>query len=238
MIKTIQSNNSVIWFDDQLLEHPPEQIFDIRYWQAQNRVIGSATGRGTTWFVDTGRLPAAFRHYRRGGLFGKVVQDSYWFSGWEKTRSFMEMMLLSELIEAGVNVPKPIAARAVKSGTTYKADLLSEKVADATDLVDILSGESISADLYRKVGYQIAIMHQAGVNHTDLNIHNILIDKCEDVWLIDFDKCGYGKGSYWKQSNLDRLKRSFVKELNKRQIHWQEEDFNILLEGYNGYSTK
>ena len=150
----------------------------------------------------------------------------------------MEMMLLSELIEAGVNVPKPIAARAVKSGTTYKADLLSEKVADATDLVDILSGESISADLYRKVGYQIAIMHQAGVNHTDLNIHNILIDKCEDVWLIDFDKCGYGKGSYWKQSNLDRLKRSFVKELNKRQIHWQEEDFNILLEGYNGYSTK
>lgn len=129
MIKTIQSNNSVIWFDDQLLEHPPEQIFDIRYWQAQNRVIGSATGRGTTWFVDTGHLPAAFRHYRRGGLFGKVIQDSYWFSGWEKTRSFMEMMLLSELIEAGVNVPKPIATTlASKRKPTQKARQTSASI--------------------------------------------------------------------------------------------------------------
>ena len=238
MIKKIHSSNSVIWFDDQLLDHPPELVFGIEYWKSRDKVIGSATGRGTTWFVDAGKLPAALRHYRRGGLFGKVVHDSYWFSGWENTRSFMEMMLLNELIAAGVNVPKPIAAKAVKSGTTYTADLLSEKVADATDLVDILSGESISADLYRKIGYQIAIMHHAGVNHTDLNIHNILIDKYGNVWIIDFDKCGYGKGSSWKQSNLERLKRSFVKELNKRQIHWQEEDFNTLLEGYNDYSAK
>jgi len=238
MIKTIRTNNSMIWFDDQLLVHPPEQIFDIRYWQDRKRVMGSATGRGTTWFVDTGNLPAALRHYRRGGLFGKVVHDSYWFSGWENTRSFMEMQLLNDLIEAGVNVPKPIAARVVKSVITYRADLLSEKISDAIDLVDILLIGSISAELYQKVGYQIAIMHHAGVNHTDLNIHNILIDKHEDVWIIDFDKCGYGKGSSWKQSNLERLKRSFVKELKKRQIHWQEQDFNTLLEGYSDYSVK
>lgn len=117
MIKKIHSRNSVIWFDEQLLEHPPELVFDIEYWQGQESVIGSATGRGTTWFVDTGKLPAALRHYRRGGLFGKLIEDSYWFGGWDKTRCYLEMQLLSELIEAGVNVPKPIAARAVKTGS-------------------------------------------------------------------------------------------------------------------------
>ncbi|MGR5557280.1 3-deoxy-D-manno-octulosonic acid kinase [Vibrio fortis] len=238
MIKKIHASNSVIWFDEQLLDHPPESVFDIEYWQGQDRIIGSATGRGTTWFVDTGKLPAALRHYRRGGLFGKLVQDSYWFSGWDKTRSFMEMQLLNDLIEADVNVPKPIAARATKTGLSYRADLLSEKIAGATDLVDILTTTSVSADLYREIGHQIAKMHSVGVNHTDLNIHNILIDKHDRIWIIDFDKCGYGKGSSWKQSNLDRLKRSFFKELNKRQIHWQEEEFEALLAGYNDYSAK
>ena len=238
MMKTIRTNNSMIWFDDQLSAHPPEQIFDIRYWQDRKRVIGSATGRGTTWFVDTGNLPAALRHYRRGGLFGKLVQDSYWFNGWDKTRSCLEMMLLNDLIKAGVNVPKPIAARAVKTGLTYRADLLSEKIADATDLVGILSSHSISSNGHRDIGHQIAKMHHAGVNHTDLNIHNILVDKQHKVWLIDFDKCGYGEGSTWKQSNLDRLKRSFVKERHKRQINWQKQDFDALLAGYNDYFAK
>jgi 3-deoxy-D-manno-octulosonic acid kinase len=238
MIKKIHSNNSVIWFDDQLLAHPPELVFDIEYWQGKESVLGSATGRGTTWFVDTGKLPAALRHYRRGGLFGKLVQDSYWFSGWDKTRSYMEMHLLTDLIKAGVNVPNPIAARVVKSGLTYRADLLSEKIADARDLVDVLTAHSISAELYREIGREIAKMHSVGVNHTDLNIHNILIDKRERVWIIDFDKCGYGKGSFWRQSNLDRLKRSFFKELNKRQINWQEQEFDALLAGYNDYFAK
>ena len=46
------------------------------------------------------------------------------------------------------------------------------------------------------------------------------------------------KGAAWKQSNLDRLKRSFIKELNKRQIHWQEDEFEMLLAGYNDYFAK
>ncbi len=32
-------------------------------------------------------------------------------------------------------------------------------------------------------------MHDAQVNHTDLNIQNILIDEQEKVWFIVFDKC-------------------------------------------------
>lgn len=76
-------------------------------------------------------------------------------------------------------------------------------------------------------------MHDLQVNHTDLNIHNILVDNNSVVWLIDFDKCGVKEGDSWKESNLSRLKRSFYKEKNKRDICWQESDFEQLLIGYH-----
>ncbi|KOO12245.1 3-deoxy-D-manno-octulosonic acid kinase, partial [Vibrio xuii] len=106
-------------------------------------------------------------------------------------------------------VPRPIAARAIKSGISYRADLLSEKVPNARDLVSILEERPLDAAVYRKIGDEIRKMHHAQVNHTDLNIHNILLDNNEQVWLIDFDKCYQQSGDAWKQDNWDRLKRSF-----------------------------
>ncbi|ANQ25195.1 3-deoxy-D-manno-octulosonic acid kinase [Vibrio natriegens] len=233
MIQQYQDNNQVIWFDDEFITNPSQPIFDPEYWQSVNKIVGSATGRGTTWFVQLDTMQAALRHYRRGGLLGKLVKDQYWFSGWDKTRSAEEFQLLLTLIKAGVNVPRPIAARVVKSGLTYQADLLSERIPNARDLVSILQERSLSEDMYKKIGQEIAKMHNAGVNHTDLNIHNILIDERDKVWIIDFDKCRLEISGDWKQQNLDRLLRSFNKELSKRQIIWQESDFGHLQDGYD-----
>ncbi|KFI09613.1 3-deoxy-D-manno-octulosonic acid kinase [Vibrio coralliilyticus] len=227
-MKTVQLDNQTIWYDETLLKEDPQQVFDAEFWQNAGKVIGSAQGRGTTWFVQTETIEAALRHYRRGGLFGKLVEDSYLFSSWERTRSYQEFQLLNSLIEAGVNVPRPIAARAVKSGVTYKADLLSEKIPNARDLVSILMEKPLPAEMYQKIGYEIRKMHDAQVNHTDLNIHNILIDEHDKVWIIDFDKCFQQSGNGWKQSNLDRLKRSFEKEVGKCGIHWKLDDFQHL----------
>jgi len=235
MIKCYQSHNQIVWYDEQLLLEPPEQAFNIDFWQQQNAVVGSAQGRGTTWFVQTQKSQAALRHYRRGGLFGKLISDSYWFSCWGKTRSYAEFLLLKQLADSGVNVPKPIAARATKSGITYKADLLSEKIANAEDLVGILQKEALPPETYYAIGTEIAKMHKAQVNHTDLNIHNILLDREGKVWIIDFDKCYQQQGTDWQQSNLDRLLRSFFKEKNKRSIQWDETHFGHLIDGYKKY---
>lgn len=227
-MKTVHNNKQMVWYDEELLAEDPMQVFEPEYWQQQDKVIGSAQGRGTTWFVQTEKLPAALRHYRRGGLFGKLVEDSYLFSNWEQTRSYQEFTLLNTLIEAGVNVPRPIAARAVKKGFTYRADLLSEKIPNARDLVLILVEQPLPAEMYQKIGQEIKKMHDAQVNHTDLNIHNILIDDQEKVWIIDFDKCFQQQGDDWKQNNLDRLKRSFEKEVSKRQIHWTNDQWALI----------
>ncbi|GEA51308.1 3-deoxy-D-manno-octulosonic acid kinase [Vibrio inusitatus NBRC 102082] len=232
-METLRSNTEVIWFEQNLLNMPPEMCFEAPYWLVQNKVVGSAKGRGTTWFVQLEGLQGALRHYRRGGLFGKLIKDQYWFSGWENTRSFQEFALLRHLREKGVNVPRPIAARAKKLGPFYIADLLSERIPNAQDLVAKLQNTSLSRDIYRAIGQQIKQLHQAQVNHTDLNIHNILLDEDNTVWIIDFDKCAQQKGDDWKDSNLARLKRSFLKEVERFGIHWNEDEWEYLLGGYN-----
>ncbi|WP_375321554.1 3-deoxy-D-manno-octulosonic acid kinase [Aliivibrio logei] len=224
-----QTKKQTIWYDDSILAAPPEQCCEPEYWQQKNKVIGSAQGRGTTWFVALDKMDAALRHYRRGGLFGKLIKDHYIFTGWENTRSYQEFQLLNTLIESGVNVPKPIAARSVKRTFCYQADLLSQKIPNARDLVAILQEKSLPKEIYQKIGNEIRKMHATQVNHTDLNIHNILIDDNDKIWIIDFDKCYQQKGDKWKQNNWNRLKRSFIKEVNKRDICWKEEEWTYLL---------
>jgi 3-deoxy-D-manno-octulosonic acid kinase len=233
VVQELSIKNQKIWFDEELLSVDPTSCFDPNYWHSENNIIGSATGRGTTWFVKLESVKGALRHYRRGGLFGKLVSDNYLFSSWEKTRSFQEFNLLKHLQREGVNVPKPIAARAVKTGLTYRADILSELVPHASDLVDILMVRELSEQEYLTIGKQIRAMHDAGVNHTDLNIHNLLLDDKGLVWIIDFDKCALGATETTKQANLERLLRSFEKERIKRSIRWNKKSWQVILNGYS-----
>lgn len=232
-IRNITLSDQHIWYDAELLSSPPEYSFDPDFWQRSGSITGSAQGRGTTWFVQLDTCQGALRHYRRGGLFGKLVSDHYLFTGWHSTRSAQEFELLRHLAEAGVNVPRPIAARAQRSGLTYQADILVEKVPAASDLVDVLQKQALSADMYQAIGRMIRAMHNAGVNHTDLNIHNILLDNAGKVWLIDFDKCARQAGESWKEANLNRLLRSFNKEQQRFSIQWQPEQWSALLQGYS-----
>ncbi len=232
MLKEINQNKVHIVYDDSLINEINENCFNVDYWQAKHKTIGSAIGRGTTWFVQLDKLQGALRHYRRGGLLGKIITDHYIFIGKQKTRSIQEFYLLNKLHNAGVNVPRPIAARVVKRTFFYQADLLSEKIPNANDLVNILQKTPLSEFEYQKIGQQIKKMHNAQVDHSDLNIHNILLDKQGKVWIIDFDKCYQRSGDTWKQTNLDRLLRSFKKEQLKRTLSWQESDFDALKIGY------
>ncbi len=233
MVKILQKNRVYIVYDDGLINECVEGCFFAEYWQQQGKIIGSAQGRGTTWFIQLDKLQGALRHYRRGGLFGKIISDHYLFTGWQKTRSLQEFYLLDKLNHAGVNVPKPIAARVKKGIFSYQADLLSEKIPDAQDLVDILQTRALSKPEYQAIGSQIKKMHHAQVNHSDLNIHNILLDKAGKIWLIDFDKCSQQSGDNWQAANLARLLRSFNKELKKRAIKWNENEWQYLMQGYS-----
>jgi len=245
MLKTIKNQSGYYIYDEDLI-NDVTCCFDASYWEEKNKIIGSAQGRGTTWFkiigsaqgrgttwfVQLESMQGALRHYRRGGLFGKIISDEYLFTGYEQTRSIQEFKLLTHLRKQDVNVPKPIAAKAKRHGLIYRADILSEKIPNATDLVDLLIAKKLTELEYQAIGQEVKKLHQAQVNHTDLNIHNILLDKQGKVWIIDFDKCAEKSGDDWKEENLSRLLRSFRKEVKKRAIHWDEDEWQYLLTGY------
>ena len=224
--------NAHIWFDPAFLTEDVAQSFSPSFWQEKNAVTGSAQGRGTTWFVQTPTGSVALRHYCRGGLIGKWIKETYFFTGWEGTRSYKEFVLLRYLREKGVSVPRPIGARVVRQFFLYKADLLIEKIEGASDLLDVLRSGPLTMRQYQQIGKLIRKLHDVGVCHSDLNIHNIMLDDKGEFWLIDFDKSGLRSGKGWKKANLERLHRSFRKEKKQCDIFWREMDWHSILRGY------
>lgn len=228
--QTINSNS--ILFDAEHFFDVTPQMFTGDYWQTKNAITGQAEGRGTTYFFKYNHNEYVLRHYRRGGLIGKVLSDQYLYTGIEQSRAWQEFKLLQHMRKLGLACPKPVAARVVRSGFYYQADIISTKIPQARDLYQILLKDRIAIEILQKIGVTIAEFHRQKIYHHDLNIHNIMLDKSQKVWLIDFDKCAIRNGNDWKEANMKRLKRSFEKEQRLDNIYWNESDWQILLSAY------
>lgn len=239
MLELQQDNQFFIFnFDHTVTDQT--LFFDPQFWQKNNRTLGSAQGRGTTYFLRTEDLfgvNTALRHYYRGGLWGKVNRDRYQFTSLTTTRSFAEFHLLHRLQQAGLSVPKPIGAKVEKTSFSgYRADILTQKIENAHDLTAILQKRTLPEQIWIQIGAMIAKLHQLQICHTDLNAHNILLQQTDETmqcWLIDFDKCGEKTGNSWKAKNLMRLQRSFLKEVKRMNIQFNNKNWQQLMDGYS-----
>ena len=240
-LETFKDGNTCCLFNRNEIEDFTPEMLSAKYWQKNNAITGSAQGRGTTWFLqykqknNTQPKDWVLRHYYRGGLIGKIVNDSYFFTSLKHTRADREFSLLAHMQTLTLPAPKPIAYRVIRHGLLYRADLLSSRIENAQDLVAILTKKSINDDLWFSIGETIRRFHSQGVYHHDLNAHNILIDDKNKVWLIDFDQGELrAVNSSWQQNNMQRLLRSFHKEQNKSpNFNWHENHWDALLSGYN-----
>jgi 3-deoxy-D-manno-octulosonic acid kinase len=186
--------------------------FELNFHRQQGRMTAIAQGRGQTCFFSYQDDRYVLRHYRRGGSMASWLDDRYLWTGLERTRAFREWQLLAKLRERRLPVPDPVAARVVRWGVFYRADLVTREIQNSRTLATHLMRLPLSFEQWRKIGRNIRGFHEAGVFHADLNAHNILIDSLGKVFLIDFDKGAIRKSSTrWKQSNLMRLHRSLLK---------------------------
>ncbi|NMH59811.1 3-deoxy-D-manno-octulosonic acid kinase [Alteromonas ponticola] len=221
-------------YDEQIMPRPEKAFFSAKHWQRQNKVIGSAKGRGTTMFIKPLNDIWVLRHFRRGGMIGKFLKDQYLFTGLARTRAFAEFNLLNTMKALALPVPTPIAAYVSRRGFFYRADLLTRLIPNSEDLHSILCQRTLTPEEWQHVGATIARFHAAQIYHHDLNVRNIMLNNQQQAWLIDFDRCGKRTGHKWKQSNLNRLLRSLIKERgNHTAFRWNEADWQSLLEGYN-----
>ena len=231
----LQITNGAILFDRDIFGQISDAEFNAVGWPACSPVTGRlrSSGRGNTMIVKGDQGEFVLRHFIRGGLIGRLIADSYFWLGEDATRGFGEWHLLSKLSAMGLAVPRPAAARYVRSGLTYQADLLTVLIPEVLPLSDRIATRPCREEFWRKLGRDIAPFHKAGVFHADLNVYNIQIDKNDKLWLLDFDRGSLRQPGPWQQKNLARLHRSLqkIKRLDP-ELHYSETNWEQILDGY------
>jgi len=188
-----------------------EALFDPESWSARGEIEPAAAGRGGAWFIVSGARRWVLRHYRRGGFMARLSIDRYLWIGESRVRAFAEFRLLARLSGQGLPVPRPIGARYRRSGPTYRCDLITERVQGAVPLSAELAKGPLGAPTWHAIGAALARLHAAGVDHADLNAHNLLVGRGGAVSIIDFDRGRIRAAGAWSQANLQRLRRSLEK---------------------------
>ncbi len=221
-----------VLFDRSVVDDAYNEWFEPRYWRERDRVRGTASGRGSVTFVESNDETWVLRHYHRGGVMARLSDDLYVWQGIERTRAFREWRLLSALFDEGLPVPRPIAARVFRRGLTYTADLLTVFIEDTRSVDAMLhAGESLG-DLWQAIGRTVRRFHDHGVDHSDLNVRNILLDGQGRVFLVDFDKGCQRAAGPWKEGNLQRLQRSLRKTALETGVPYDEEVWRRIEAGY------
>src|SRR5690625_199466 len=231
--EVIRKGQVAILYDPTLLPQPGEGLFDPAQLQTRGLLTGTTSGgRRSAYFLELSDTAFVLRHYWRGGLVGRWVDDSYLWTGLNRTRPIREWQILSLLSQRGLPVPRPAAVRVERKGLRYHADLITVRLPDTRTLVDILQQDALPSEQWRQIGATLRELHQHGAFHADLNARNILLDEQHRVYVIDWDRGVVRRSGRWQQSNLDRLLRSLRKQAGLGTLHFNETDFGQLLAGY------
>jgi 3-deoxy-D-manno-octulosonic acid kinase len=169
-------------------------------------------GRGKLARVELEGGPALVRPLLRGGLLGKLIRRLS-FDPW---RSVAELAVSAEAAARGASVLDVLAAVTRRVGLGFQHGLVTREVTGARDLMGALKdarGRERAAAL-RAAGDAVRALHDAGVDHVDLNLKNVLLRPDGRALVIDLDRCRIGRLDLsWerRRSNLLRLLRSWVK---------------------------
>lgn len=208
-------------------------MFDPAYWRSRGEIDGEARGRGATYFLRPEGRRWVLRHYRRGGLVARVTQDRYLWNGEASSRPFAEWQLTYHLHRAGLPVPAPIAARYEQQGLTYRGDIITERLTEALPLAECLRVGALSLLNWVAIGRCLKRFHALGVCHADLNAHNVLLGRGDEVYLVDFDRGSLRSPGMWCDANIVRLRRSLEKVTYALpEDRFTEADWHGLLGGY------
>jgi 3-deoxy-D-manno-octulosonic acid kinase len=151
------------------------------------------------------------KHYRRGGIMRHLINRRYLKLG--ATRCQREFELLNTVRNLAINAPEPIAF--VYSGKLfYRAWLITRQIPQAIALAHLATRQvSCAQRVMPSVIEQISILIRHKVVHADLHPGNVVVDKEDKVFLVDFDK-GYifsGHTDKLRDRYLNRWQRAVIK---------------------------
>lgn len=186
------------------------------------------------------RVEWAVRHFVRGGrVVSALLGDRYFRVG--AIRPYHEVGASEEARRRGVSTPKVMAAATYASGLFYRADLVTEFISEASDLVEALfdtrrkgaGGAVERLDALRAAGYMVRQLAQAGLRHRDLHAGNILLQwkgAAPQAHLLDLDRCEIGpEGKPIPAAPMhQRLRRSLRKWERRTGLRVSEREWETL----------
>jgi 3-deoxy-D-manno-octulosonic acid kinase len=176
-------------------------------------------GRGAVPSVSLRRdAHVVLRRYQHGGLFGGVTGSLYL----GPSRALDELHVTARAEAMGAPVPHVLCLVLwPAAGPFWSALIGTREERGARDLLDALLASSDAQArraLLREVGAAVRKLHDAGVDHRDLQLRNILVVEEHGrrrIVVVDLDKAVYHpRGALaprLRARNLGRLTRSAVK---------------------------
>ena len=233
-LREIAKKNQKIWVCDDVIPDFRPTWFDIQHADHSHAWSKEQGGRQAVKKFAVNNRQYVLRHYCRGGVPAHITKDRFIFRGWQASRAYREIKLLLEMSQQGLPVPFPVASRCKSGRITYSADIIMVEIPNSESLASILTKRNFTAEEWQSVGATIRRFHRFGIQHVDLNAHNILISPDRNIHLIDFDRCTrkpYKKS--WALAGIARLRRSLkkLKQANK-DLFYKPSEFRNLLDGY------
>lgn len=141
-------------------------------------------------------------------------------------RTSLEAKLLSDAKKAGV--PTPLVYEVDRVNMSILMEYVEgESIKEILEVLDSPSRKNIC----RKIGNQIAKLHEYGMIHGDLTTSNMIRDDSGVIYFIDFGLGEYNDSVEAKGTDIHLLYRT----LNSSHFEISEKSFQFVMEGYREY---
>lgn len=184
-----------------------------KLFKTYSKPVNSVLGGRSSVVIDeiNGLGSVVIKYYRRGGLVRYLVKQKYLKCG--KTRGQKEYELLQKVRNLGINTPEPIVF-AYRGRLFYQAWLVTKEIKQHQTLAQIsLSNKNRARILMKEVVKQVSMLIKNSILHVDLHPGNIIVDKRNQIYLLDFDKGRLFSGNKIKLKSryLNRWSRAVAK---------------------------
>lgn len=204
----------VVLLRRDILRHAPTIVAALR----EKAAPGAAPGvgnRGSGHRLQLEGGPELFvRQARRGGIALFFLHDTFFGI---RARPFNEVIVATKAFRRGVPVAEPMGAMVwwLAPGM-YRGFFLSRAIAGMTlwDFVRTDDDPIVLKHVLMAARVAIVTMHDKGVFHADLNLHNLMVTQAGEsfkVMVLDLDKARIYDGSLHaslRSANARRLLRS------------------------------
>ncbi|MGA9723234.1 MAG: lipopolysaccharide kinase InaA family protein [Candidatus Binatus sp.] len=150
-----------------------------------------AGNRESAFRIDLGGVELYARRGRRGGMIGSILSDVYVGMA---PRPLTELSLTIEAMRRGIPVAEPMGAIVEWIGPAlYRGVFLTRAIRGMTlwEFVKTDDDPTVRSHVLAQARAAIDVMHDKGLFHADLNLHNLLVTRARDsftVVIIDLDK--------------------------------------------------